>query len=393
MQGIPPAPEATVTLENWFVPPFNRWALQHARELMPTAPVPAVPDAPRLPRAERALGNLTFDHDGETWTVDQMVDATFTDGFLVLHRGAVVAERYANGLTPDAPHVLFSVTKSIVATLTGILVGRGELSPRDAVGDVIPELLGTSWGDATVQHLLDMRTGTRFNEVYEDMEGDMAAYTIAVGMGPRTEPDHPTDTYSFLASLPNDRPHGGEFDYRSAVTSMLGWVCERAGGERLHTLLSRDLWGPMGAQRDASIVVDPYGNPMAAGGLSVTLQDLARFGQLWLDHGWGRSGSVVPEAWVTDTLTGDPDSSEVFAASLETPDPDHPRAFYRNKWWILDPALPSYTGIGIEGQFVMIHEPAAVVIAKLSSLPAADDPEFERLQLRGFTAIAESLAG
>ena len=107
-----------------------------------------------------------------------MLDATYTDGFLVLHGGAVVAERYANGFGPHLTHVMFSTTKSVVATIAGILVGRGTLRTDATVAEVLPDLAETSWADATVQHLLDMRTGTRFNEIYEDAEGDMARLRI-----------------------------------------------------------------------------------------------------------------------------------------------------------------------------------------------------------------------
>lgn len=394
MQGSPPVAEATVTLANWWHPPYNRWGLQHIGELMPTARIPPASASRALRPLDPApaLASLTFDSGDERWTVGEMVDATYTDGFLVLHRGAIAMERYDNGLTPQTTHNLFSVTKSVVATLTGILVGRGALSPNDRVADVIPELASSSWADATVQHVLDMRTGTRFTEDYADEDGDMAVYTVAVGMGPRTHPSQPTDTYSFLAGLPNDREHGGAFDYRSAVTSMLGWICERAGGARLATLLGRHLWGPMGAEQEASIVLDAYGAAMAAGGMTVTLRDLGRFGQLWLDRGRSADGKeVVSASWVDDTMAGGPDSGEAFAASRDGADPNVEGWFYRNQWWVMDPRGDWSSGIGIHGQFVTVHRPTKTVFAKLSSFPESDDPEAEALQFDGFRAIAEAL--
>jgi CubicO group peptidase (beta-lactamase class C family) len=395
MEGSPPAAEATVTLANWWHAPFNRWSLQHAEEIMPTAHIAHGSTVRVLPAADPSaeLGALTFEVDGEGWTVDEMLDATHTDGFMVLHRGTVMMQRYANGLTPRKRHILFSVTKSVVATLAGILVGRGALDPGDTVGTVIPELSETSWGDATVQHVLDMRTGTRFDEDYEDNEADMAAYTVASGMGPRTDATQPTDIYSYLAGLENDRAHGGAFDYRSPVTSMLGWICEQAGGASLATLIAGDLWGPMGAEHDASITLDANGAAMAAGGMSVTLGDLARFGQLWLEHGRGPQGdTVVPEAWIADTMAGGPDSREAFAASQDVAILEVAGWFYRNKWWVMDADAPWYSGMGINGQYLSVHEPSGVVIAKLSSQPVADDPEVERLELQASRAIAEALA-
>ncbi len=392
MEGAPPPPDRLVTLENWLLPPFNRWSLQHLGELMPSARIAAGEHVRQLQRAERDLGGVTFEHDGERWTLDEMLEATATDGFLVLRGGEIVTERYANGMTPETRHVQFSVTKSVVATLAGILIDRGAMHVGDDLAAVIPELAGTAWEGATVQHVLDMRTGTKFSEDYEDLESAMSPYTVASGMAPRTRPDEPTDTYSFLASLQNDREHGGAFDYRSPVTSMLGWLCERAGAARLAELLGRELWAPIGAERDASIVVDRHGYAMAAGGMSATLRDLGRFGQAWLDGGVVAGRQVVPPAWIADTLTGQHDSRDAYAAALADEDEVFPRAFYRNKWWVLDPAVPFYTGIGIHGQYVTVHGPSKVVIAKFSSLPVADDLAFEALHGAAFLAVADALA-
>jgi hypothetical protein len=392
MEGSPPPHDRLVTLENWLLPPFNRWSLQHLGELMPSARIAAGDHVRELPRAERDLGGVAFDHDGERWTIDEMLEATATDGFLVLRGGEIVTERYANGMTPETRHVQFSVTKSVVATLAGILIDRGAMHADDDLAAVIPELAGTAWEGATVQHVLDMRTGTKFSEDYEDLESAMAPYTVASGMAPRTHPDEPTDTYSFLASLQNDREHGGAFDYRSPVTSMLGWLCERAGEARLAELLGRELWAPIGAERDASIVVDRHGYAMAAGGMSATLRDLGRFGQAWLDGGVVAGREVVPPAWIADTLTGQHDSRDAYAAARADDDLAFPDAFYRNKWWVLDPAVPLYTGIGIHGQYVTVHGPSRVVIAKFSSLPQADDLAYEALHGAAFVAVAEALA-
>ncbi len=106
MAGAPPfAAENLVTLANWQDPPYNRWAFQHVRELLPTARI-ARGDGPvwALPRAERDdLDDLRFDVERSqlaprgTLTVRELLDRTYTDGFLVIHQGQIVAERYFNG--------------------------------------------------------------------------------------------------------------------------------------------------------------------------------------------------------------------------------------------------------------------------------------------------------
>ncbi|HEY2687355.1 MAG TPA: serine hydrolase [Streptosporangiaceae bacterium] len=375
MTGPPPfPPEARVTLANWQEPPFNRWAFQHVRELIPTARIsrgdgPARP----LPRAERDVLAFRFGYGDRELTVAELLEETYTDGFMVLHQGQVVAEHYLNGLAPDVPHLLMSVSKSVTSTVAGILAGRGELDVSAPVEDIVPELDGTSFAGATVQHLLDMRTGTRFDESYDNVEADVRTYERVYLWRPDNGDPRPPDALSYFGTLSNDGPHGGPFRYRSILTDVLAWVIERAAGDRLHRLIARELWQPMGAEFDAEITVDARGNPMADGGVCATLRDLARFGQLFADRGRAGDRAIVPEAWIDDTVRGAPDGAEAFADGDDTPGYP-PGAHYRNCWWVRDPSVPLYHGSGINGQNIFVHAPAQTVVAKLSTWPTALSP-------------------
>lgn len=394
MRGTPPPPDRLVTLENWMFPPHNRWGLQHVGELVPIAPVRRGDRTWDFPEDGADLGTISFDLAGERWTVDEVLDAIACDGIAVLHGGSIVWERYANGMDATTRHLCFSVSKSVTATLAGILVGRGDLDPDALVVDLIPEAADSGWAGATVRHVLDMRAGIRWNEVYDEREGDVASYRHAIGWWPRTSADAPTDEYALLASLEADRAHGGAFDYRTPLTAMLGWICERAGGDRLPALLSRELWGPLGAEHDAAIAVDPHGNAIAGSGFCATLRDLARFGELWLLGGRTSDGrQLVPDAWVRDTVMGGEDSRAAYEAHEGGADPDWPEAFYRNKWWVLDPARPLYSALGIHGQYVTIDGASGVVMALFSSHPVADDDVAFRVTMSTFQALADVLGG
>jgi CubicO group peptidase (beta-lactamase class C family) len=389
MQGSPPAGDALVTLENWQDPPFNRWGFQHVRDLIPTARV-ARGDGPArpLPRAERDLTRATVRSRGRRVRLERFLEETYTDGLLVLHRGRVVHERYENGLTPSTTHLLMSVSKSITATVTGILVGRGLLSPGDLVTRHVPELAGTSFEGCTVRHLLDMRAGTRFNEDYDDLRADVRVYEQIYLWRPRVNRRLPASITGYYGTLRNQGPHGGPFDYRSILTDLLGWVIERAGGARFPDLVSRELWAPMGAEFDADVTVDAHGNGMADGGICCTLRDLARFGQLMLDGGRRGRRQVVPRAWIRDTLTPDDDTVAAFTVTEDARE-FPPGAYYRNKWWVVDPGGPIFMGSGINGQTVLIHGPANVVIAKLSTWPVAWAPEYGIATRTGLVDLAE----
>jgi CubicO group peptidase (beta-lactamase class C family) len=375
MTGAPPfPPEALVTLANWQDPPFNRWSFQHIRELIPTARISrGAGPAWELPRAERDVLGIRFRSGDRELSVAEMLAETCTDGFLVLHEGAIVAEHYFNGLAPDVPHLLMSVSKSVTSALAGVLAGRGDLAVTARVEDVVPDLRGTSFEGATVQDLLDMRAGTFFDENYESVEAHVRDCERVYLWRPDNGRPRPADALAYFATLTNDGPHGGPFRYRSILTDVLGWVLERAAGARLHQLLARDLWQPMGAEFDAEITVDGRGNPMADGGICATLRDVARFGQMYLQRGTANGRPVVPGEWIDDTIRGAADGAEAFLAG-EGADGYPPGAHYRNFWWVREPAVPFYQASGINGQNIFVHVPSQTVVAKLSTWPTALSP-------------------
>ena len=394
MTGAPPfGPQARVTLANWQDPPFNRWAFQHVRELIPTARI-SRGDGPawELPRAERDILGLVFrDGDSRETSVGGLLDETYTDGFLVLHRGRIVAEHYFNGLAPDVPHLLMSVSKSVTAAVAGVLAGRGELAVTARVEQIVPELSGSSFEGATVQDLLDMRAGTRFDEDYANPEADVRTYERVYLWRPDSGQPRPADALGYFATLENDGPHGGPFRYRSILTDVLAWVIERAAGARLHQLITRDLWQPMGAEFDAEITVDAHGNPMADGGICATLRDTARFGQLYLQGGVAGGRAVVPATWIDDTIRGAPDGARAFAAGERAGYP--PETHYRNCWWVWRPDVAFYQASGINGQAIYVHVPSQTVVAKLSTWPTAMSAPAADRTAHAVLAIASALRG
>src|SRR5438067_7067431 len=121
------------TLANWRTAPFNRWSFHHVRELVPTADI--ANDCARISSLPAAPGELAG--------AAEFFEATDGDGLIVLNKGRVVLERYANGMTPDTPHILMSVSKSMLGLLCGILDARGMLDLGARVTAILPELAGT----------------------------------------------------------------------------------------------------------------------------------------------------------------------------------------------------------------------------------------------------------
>ncbi len=389
MTGAPPfGADRLVTLADWQDPPMNRWSFQHVRELVPSAPIVRGPGPVReLPRAERDVLSLPIGSGARPTTVGQYLDATQTDAFLVLHRGEVVAEHYFNGMGPASLHLLMSVSKSITGALAGVVVQRGLLRPDAPITDVVPELAGSSFEHAKVQHLLDMRSGTRFDENYDDADADVRVYEQVYQWRPRVDPTLPADALAYFATLTNDGEHGGPFRYRSILTDVLAWVLERASGVRFHELVSSEIWAPMGAEFDAEVTLDPRGNAMADGGISATLRDVGRFGLLYLP---GVAG-VLPQEWLADTVRGASDGAEAFVSGDDPPG-FPPGAHYRNGWWILDPNAPLLYAWGIYGQNVFVHGPTETVMVKLSTSPVPIDQRAVETAAAALVIMGEHLS-
>src|SRR5207248_1842261 len=170
-----------ITLANWRAAPFNRWSFQHVRELIPTADIPNDPRHVRdLPKEQRKIDLRVEPDAGEPLTFERFLAETDTDGLVILHRGRVVAEYFANGMTPETPHILMSVSKSMM----GLLFGSLGIDAERPVTDFVPEVAETAYKQASVRHLLDMRAGVKFAEDYLATEGPIVEYRKASGWNP-----------------------------------------------------------------------------------------------------------------------------------------------------------------------------------------------------------------
>ncbi len=277
---------------DWDRPPWNRWAFQHIREILPTVEVwRGAGHRSKLPEAATRIDDLAYEYEGRETTLSAHLDETYTDGFLILKHGAIVHESYFNGMTPRSLHLSQSMAKSVTATVCGILVGRGLIDVAAPVTRYLPELEATGWRGATVQHVLDMTTGVRFSEEYTDPMSDIGQVDVASGWKP-PPPQAPADfpwpahMWELILGLKEEaRPHGERFEYRSIETDVLAFLMERVTGRRLAQLVSEELWQKIGADESACFTVDPAGYALADGGFNATLRDYARFGQLILEVG------------------------------------------------------------------------------------------------------------
>ena len=306
--------------------------------------------------------------------LEQRLEQTYTDAFLVLRGTEVVAEYYRAGFAPDDRHLLMSVSKSLCGTVVGALIDEGRIDPAQPVTEYVPELAGSVYDGPSVLQVLDMQISIDYNEDYVDPASEVQTHDRSAGWRTRRDGD-PADTYEFLTTLRGDGGTG-EFQYCSANTDVLAWIVERVTGLRYVEALSTYLWAKLDADRDATITVDQTGFGFANGGVSCTARDLARVGRMMLDGGVAPGGRVVSQGWVESVLacgSREAMTDEGFTSAF-------PEGSYTRQWWCTGNERGNVSGIGIHGQNLWLDPLTDSVIVKLSSWPDPDTEHWHRLQ-------------
>jgi len=386
MAGSPVPEDKRVHHGNWTAWPNTRWSFTHVDELRASARIAAggpagdlLPDANASSGQEDAddeaglvdLDGLTVDDGGgSSWTLDEMLHHTCTNGFLVLHRGQVVAERYFNGMDRSTRHIMFSMTKTVTGVLAMAAVESGAMAMDDLLTVHVPELADTAYAPVTVQQALDMTDGIRFVEDYSDNKSDIMRYGVAMAFTPVPGNwDGPDGIHEAIMGLTErDQLPGESFLYKSVTTDVLSWVTARATGRRWVDGVSEEIWKPMGAEGDASVILDGRGVAVTSGGMSCTLRDLARFGRMLARSGRVGEGSnerqAIPAAVANDIAAGG------------TPYPGSGGGYpTREGWtfhrhcWNLQQSMGAFMPMGVHGQRAFCHPEKDLVVAKFGAHP------------------------
>lgn len=329
----------------WFTPDRGCTLAAERPDLEPAAPVPA-----RAPLAEADLDDPT------STAVADALDAAFaeddaegrrrnTRAVVVLHEGAVVAERYADGFDADTPLLGWSMGKSVANAVVGRLVHDGDL-------DVTADGLLEAWEDddraaIRLEHLLHMTSGLAFDETYD------------VGHDATDMLFRPVDTGAFAAAKPLVHPPGTHWSYSSGTTNI---ICDVAAArhDAAAADLVRDLvFEPLG-MTSAVMELDAAGDPVCSSFPYASARDWARFGQWFLQDGEWAGEQLLPDDWVAWSTT---------PVDLDT---EHP---YGAQWWLNaspagDRRMPSvpadaFWASGNEGQQVVVVPSADLVVVRL----------------------------
>jgi CubicO group peptidase (beta-lactamase class C family) len=369
---VPPDPVISMR-QHWLDADINSFNFRNSAQIFETRTVAKGPATSALPAGPKAAMPANY----ENWA-----RRTYTNALLVIHDGKVVFEDYRNRTTPEDRFISFSMAKTITALLVGLAVEDGKIaSIDDPVSRYVPELAGGGYDGVSIRHVLQMRSGVAYEERYDF--GDKPSLAALIHMNAIVaNKERFADRATTIGKAAEP---GSRFNYATLDTAVLGWVVERATGEKLASYMSRRLWQPLGAEADGFWIADGpqgVGRELSGMGYNARLRDFGRLGLMLLNKGKAGGRQVVPEAWVRQQTTMIP-----FAASAAL----GLGKGYGFQTWQLDSEPGAYSAVGLAGQFIYVHPASNTVIVKLSHFPNPEPEGIVEETLDGFHAILASL--
>ena len=240
---------------------------------------------------------------------------------------------------------------------------------------------------AALPLVADAMRGSWTIRLYADPKADLWDFSAAGNPFPKPAGyKGPVGYYGYLETVKKEGKHGDAFGYKTINSDALGWIIARASGKSVAELLSERIWSKLGMEQDGYYQVDGLGIPFAGGGLSASLRDLGRFGEMIRNRGQWAGQQILPKKAVEDIEKGG--SMAAFAKS------GHPELkgwSYRNMWWMTENAHRAYAARGVHGQTIYIDPTAEMVLVRLASHPVAGNAANDPWSLPAYEAVAAYL--
>jgi CubicO group peptidase (beta-lactamase class C family) len=292
-----------------------------------------------------------------------------TKAVVVLHDGRIVAERYALGYGIDTPLLGWSVTKSVINALVGILVRQGKL----VVSAPAPVAAWRNPSDPrhaiTIEQLMRMTSGLALDETNSGF--DPSSRTLF------TQPD----MAAFAESAALTAPPGTRYHYSSPSTIILSRIVTDAVGGRaedVRRLAERELFGPLG-MRHVTLEFDAAGTPVGSTYMYATARDWARFGLLYANDGVVGGRRILPEGWVDFSASPTEGSRDGYAAGFFTN--RGPAEYSRSR---VRGGMPpdSFFASGTQGQRIVVAPAERLVVVRLGR-----SQDWESFDMRGLMSL------
>ena len=288
-----------------------------------------------------------------------------TKAVVVVHDGTVIAERYADGVGVDTPLLGFSMTKSVVNALLGILTQQGRISP--SLPAPIAEWRGASdpRREIEVEHLMRMTTGLALDETNSGFDPSSQMVYLH------------NDMAGFAVKAAVVDPPGTRWAYSSPTTQLLARIIRdiTGGPEQTLAFACRELFNPLG-MRNVTLQFDATGTLQGSSSMLASARDWARFGLLYLNDGMIGGRRILHEDWVDFSAAATLDTD--YGAGFWTNRSEHENAKGRVRLGI---PRDAFFASGDLGQRIVILPSQHLVIVRLGDSvdPSGDIRGFGRL--------------
>lgn len=262
---------------------------------------------------------------------------------MVLRHGHVIAEGWWKPYAPVLKHTLYSLSKSFTSSAVGMAIAEKHFTLESPVisffPNDLPEEISDNLKAMKIKHLLSMSTG-HAKDTIPKMRADLVINWVK----------------EFL-SLPVEFEPGTHFVYNTGATYMLSAIVQKKTGKPLLQYLKPRLFDPLGIT-DPDWEIDPRGINTGGYGLRVKAEDIAKFGQLYLQKGLWKGKQILPAAWIADATISHIDSSPPV---VKRPNEENDWAQgYGYQFWRC--RYGAYRGDGAFGQFcIVLPEQDAIV--------------------------------
>jgi CubicO group peptidase (beta-lactamase class C family) len=349
-----PPPAVLEYRHHMFDPPVMTLANRTIELMFDTARVEPGKRASKLPKQLRPL-DFSYELEGVSRPASEALERTHTDAFLVMRDGVIIHEAYLNRTHERTHFMSYSMAKSINSVMLGVALKDGKVrSVTDPVTKYVPEVAGSAYEATTLRDVLQMRSGTDWNDNFFQPG---PAKDINEQAFMRNEVRFVSAAYSAR------RAHapGTVFNYNTVDAALIGLVIERAVGKPISQYMSEKLWKPAGMESYGFYVLDGppgVGREFTGGGFNAVLRDYGRLGQLMLDGGAAGKRQILAPEWVAESTTPAPGPEARSAQSLG----------YAYLWWTLN-GTRAFLALGGEGQIILVDPASRTVIVKLSHVP------------------------
>ena len=293
-----------------------------------------------------------------------------TKAVVVVHNGEVIAERYAAGIGVDTPLLGFSMTKSVINALIGVLTQQGLVTP--SMPAPIPEWHGAEdpRREIEVEHLMRMTSGLDLDETNSGFDRSSQMFLE-------------DDTAAYAVNARMIAPPGTRWHYSSPTTQILARIVRDAvgGPEQTLALAWRELFNPLG-MRNVTLEFDGAGTLQGSTYMLASARDWARFGLLYLNDGVVGGKRILHEDWVDFCAAATLDTD--YAAGFWTNRSEHPNAKGRVR---LGMPRDSFFASGDLGQRIVIMPSQHLVVVRLGD---SVDPTGD---IRGLGRLVKEVIG